>query len=95
MNILCVQKTKLTNQKAKEVDHTGFKLWYTEKKWNKNGVAILIDKSLKNEIVVVRRQENTIIMVKLVIRDLVLNIISAYVPQVDLSGMLKDNFEKT
>jgi hypothetical protein len=29
VNILCVQKTKWTGQKANEVENTGFKLWYT------------------------------------------------------------------
>jgi exonuclease III len=28
VNILCVQETKLTGQKSKEVENTGFKLWY-------------------------------------------------------------------
>ena len=28
VNILCVQKTKWNGQKAKEVEDTGFKLWY-------------------------------------------------------------------
>jgi exonuclease III len=31
VNILCVQKTKWTTKKAKEVKNTGFKLWYTGK----------------------------------------------------------------
>jgi hypothetical protein len=31
VNILFVQKTKWTGQKAKEVENTGFKLWYTGK----------------------------------------------------------------
>jgi exonuclease III len=29
VNILCVQETKWKGQKAKEVEDTGFKLWYT------------------------------------------------------------------
>jgi exonuclease III len=29
MNILCVQETKWTDQKVKEVENTDFKLWYT------------------------------------------------------------------
>jgi exonuclease III len=32
VNILCVQETKWTDQKAKEVENTGSKLRYTEKK---------------------------------------------------------------
>jgi exonuclease III len=31
VNILCVQETKWTGQKAKEVENTSFKLWYTGK----------------------------------------------------------------
>ena len=47
VNILCVQETKWKGQKAKEVDNTGFKLWYTGTVANRNGVRVLIDKSLK------------------------------------------------
>jgi hypothetical protein len=80
INILCVQETKWTGQKVKEVENTGFKLWYTRKERSKNGVDILIDKSLKNGVVAVRRQGDKIIMIKLFFGDLVLNVISAYAP---------------
>ena len=40
----------------------------------------MIDKSLKDGVVEVRRQRDRIILVKLVISDMVLNVISAYVP---------------
>jgi hypothetical protein len=92
VNILCVQETKWTGQKAKEVDNTGFKLWYTGKKRSRNGVVILIDKSLKNRVVAVRRQGDRIIMIKLIFGDLVLNVISAYAPQVGLSDDIKRRF---
>jgi hypothetical protein len=82
----------LTGQKAKEVENTCFKLWYTEKKRSRNGVGILIDKSLKNEVVAVRRQGDIIIMIKLIFGDLVLNVISAYAPQVGLSDDVKRRF---
>ena len=81
VNILCVQGTKWKGQKAKEVDNTGFKLWYTGTTSNKNG-GVLIDKSLKDGVVEVRRQGDRIILVKLVISDMVVNVISAYAPQV-------------
>ena len=80
VNILYVQETKWKAQKAKEVDNTSFKLWYTGTTTNKN-VGVLIDKSLKDGVVEVRRQGNRIILVKLVISDMVLNVISAYAPQ--------------
>ena len=81
VNILCVQETKWKGQKAKEVDNTGFKLWYTGTTLNKNG-RVLIDKRLKDGVVEVRRQGDRIILVKLVISDMVVNVISAYAPQV-------------
>jgi hypothetical protein len=92
VNILCVQETKWTGQKANEVENTGFKLWYIGKERSRNGVNILIDKSLKNKIVAVRRQGNMIIMIKLVFGDLILNVISAYAPQVGLSDDVKRRF---
>jgi exonuclease III len=92
VNILCVQETKWTGQKAKEVEDTGFQLWYTGKERNKNGVGINVDKSLKNGVVDVRRQGDRIILVKLVVGDKVLNVISAYAPQVGLSEAAKREF---
>ena len=47
---------------------------------NRNGVGVLIDKILKDDVVDVRRRGDRIILVKLVVGDLVLNIISAYAP---------------
>jgi exonuclease III len=75
-----VQETKWKGQKAKEVEGSGFKLWYTGTTSSRNGVGILIDKSLKDGVVDVRRQGDRIILVRLVIGDLVLNVISAYAP---------------
>jgi hypothetical protein len=60
------------------MENTGFKLWYTGKERSRNSVGILIDKSLKNRVIAVRRQEDMIIMIKLIFEDLVLNVISAY-----------------
>jgi hypothetical protein len=51
VNILCVQVTKWKGQKAKEVEDTGFKIWYTDTTANKNRVGIVLDKSLKDGVV--------------------------------------------
>jgi hypothetical protein len=50
-NILCVQETTWKGQKAKEMKDTDFKLWYTRTTTNKNGVGIVLDKSLKDGVV--------------------------------------------
>ena len=64
----------------KEVEDTGFKLWYTGATPGRNGVCILIDRSLKDGVVEVRRQGDRIIQIWLVVGDSVLNVISAYTP---------------
>jgi exonuclease III len=92
VNILCVQGTKWKGQKAKEVEGTCFKLWYMGTAANKNGVGVLIEKSLKDGVVDVKRLVDRIILVKLVIGDLVLNVISAYAPQVSLNENSKREF---
>jgi hypothetical protein len=58
------------------VEDIGFKLWYTGTTANKNGVGIVLDKSLKDEVVDIKRQGDMIILVKLLIGDLVFNVIS-------------------
>jgi exonuclease III len=74
------------------VEGSGFKLWYTGTTSGRNGVGILIDKSLKDGVVDVRSQGDRIILVRLVIGDLILNVISAYAPQVGLSESSKSQF---
>ena len=75
------------------MDNTGFKLWYTGIVANRNG-GVLINKSLKNGVVGVRRQGDRIILVKLV-GDMVLNVISVYAPMQASTGMLRDSSGKT
>jgi len=45
------------------MEDTGFKLWYTGTTSDRNGGGILIDKSLKDGVVDVRRQGDRIILV--------------------------------
>ena len=67
-------------------------LAYTRTTSNINGVGVLIDKSLKDGVVEVIRQGDWIILVKLVISDMVLNVISAYAPQVGHDESAKRQF---
>jgi exonuclease III len=89
LNILCVQETKWKGQKVKEVEDIGFKLWYTCTMTNKNGVGIVLDNSLKDGMVDIKRQGDMIILVKLLVGDLVFNVISAYAPQIGLNESIK------
>jgi hypothetical protein len=92
VNILCVQEIKWKGQKAKEVEGSGFKLWYTRATSGRNGVGILIDRSFKDRDVDVKRQGDRIILLQLVVRDVTLNVISVYAPQVVLSESVKRQF---
>jgi hypothetical protein len=76
------------------VEDTSFKLWYTENTSTKNDVGIVLDKSLKDGVVDIKRQGDRIILVKLLIGDLVFNVISAYAPQIGLNESVKMQFWK-
>jgi hypothetical protein len=54
-----------------------------------NGVDIVLDKSLKDGVVDIKRQGDMIILVKLLVGDLVFNVISAYAPQIGLNESVK------
>ena len=64
-NIACLQETKWKGKKAKDID--GFQLWYTREANNKNGVGIIVDKDLKEEVIDVNRIGDRIIVIKLVL----------------------------
>jgi hypothetical protein len=59
---------------------------------NKNRVAIVLDKSFKDGVVDIKRQGDRIILVKLLVGDLVFNVISAYTPQISLNESIKRQF---
>ncbi|XP_056698453.1 uncharacterized protein [Spinacia oleracea] len=81
INILCLQETKWVGNKAREIAPWGYKLWYSGKIRGRNGVGILIDREYIYDIVDVSRKSDRIMSIKLVIRDEVVTIVSAYAPQ--------------
>jgi hypothetical protein len=58
----------------------------------KNVVCIVLDKSIKNGVVDIKHQGDKIILVKLLVGDLVFNVISAYAPQICLNESVKIQF---
>jgi exonuclease III len=74
------------------VKDTGFKLWYTGTTSIKNGVRIVLNKSLKDEVVDIKRQGDRIILMKLFVKDLIFNVISPYAPQICLNESVKMQF---
>ena len=85
---MCLQETKWVGKKAKELDSSGFKLWYTGEVRSRNRVGIIVDKEQKKDIVDVKRIEDRIITLKFVVEQETFNVISAYAPQVGLEEYL-------
>ena len=65
VNILCVQETKWVGKKAKIIEPWGYKLQYTSKDRNHNGVSVIINKQFLDIVVEVRRKNDRILLVKL------------------------------
>jgi len=76
--------------KAKEID--GFKLSYSRVKRTTNGVGILVKSDLVEQVVEVRRKSDSIMSIKLVAGSEILNVVSVYAPQVELSEEIKRLF---
>ncbi|XP_028065681.1 uncharacterized protein LOC114268682 [Camellia sinensis] len=81
VSIACVQETKWMGEKVREIENTDFKLYYSGKDKQMNRVGIIVAKDLVENIVVVIRKGDRIILVKLVVGENIVNVISAYVPQ--------------
>ena len=62
INIICLQETWWVDEQSREIEHTGYKLWHTGKDKNRNGIGIIIDKSLENEVVDVKRMGDRILL---------------------------------
>ncbi|GMP25038.1 hypothetical protein CsSME_00002089 [Camellia sinensis var. sinensis] len=92
VSIACIQETKWTGEKARKIEDIGFKLYYSSKDRHRNGVGIIIAKGLVESVVAVTRKGDRIILVKLVIGGNIVNIISAYAPQVGLDDQTKRDF---
>jgi hypothetical protein len=74
----------IIGEKMKEVDDIGFTLWYMGTTTTNNGVGIVIKRSLMDGVVDIKQQGDMIILVKLLIEDFILNVISAYTSQIVL-----------
>jgi len=90
ISIACIQEAKWVGAKAKEID--GYKLWYSGFKRTTNGVEILVERDLVEQVLEVRRKSDRIMSVKLVVGSEILNVVSVYAPQVGLDEETKRLF---
>ncbi|XP_019229619.1 PREDICTED: craniofacial development protein 2-like [Nicotiana attenuata] len=90
INIAYVQETRWKGSRARDVDE--FKLCYSGNAAGKNGVGILVDMNLRELVVEVRRVNDRLMSIKLVVGGFTVIVISAYAPQVGLDQEVKKQF---
>jgi len=76
--------------KTREIDK--YKLWHSGGTKVRNGVGILVDKELVDQVVEVRHKSDNIMLIKLVVGVEILNVICIYVPQIGLADDIKWEF---
>ena len=64
---MCLQETKWVGLKAKDLEDSGFEFWYSGTNRTRNGVAIIVDKTLTQDVVDVNRAGDRIMTIKIVI----------------------------
>ncbi|XP_050497452.1 craniofacial development protein 2-like [Diabrotica virgifera virgifera] len=83
VQIACIQETRWKGQRAKELGD-GYKLWYVGSSNTRNGVGIIADSEMKDNVVEVVRTSDRMMSVKFVIDKEVLNVVCVYAPQTGL-----------
>ncbi|XP_045449635.1 craniofacial development protein 2-like [Melitaea cinxia] len=91
INIACLQETKWKGQRAREIG-AGYKFYYCGCDGKRNGVGIVLDRELKNKVTDVNRVNDRVIIVRLLMEDSVLNIVSVYAPQTGCDDSMKERF---
>ena len=90
VDILCLQETKWKGSKARNIGG-GFKIFYNETDGRRNGIGIVVREELVKSVLEVKRVSDRLKM-KLEVKGLILNIVSAYTPQVGNNIQKKNDF---
>ena len=91
VDILCLQETKWKGSKARNIGG-GCKIFYNEADGRKNGIGIVVREELAESVLEVNRVSNRLMAMKLEVNGSILNIVSAYAPQVNYSMEEKNDF---
>jgi len=92
LEVLCLQETRWRGNKARELGR-GFKLFYSGADGRgRNGVGIILSPNHKENVISVWRKNDRIMLIKLIIGNTIINIMSVYAPQVGCDDEEKDKF---
>ena len=91
VDILCLQETKWKGSKARNIGG-GCKLFYNRADGRKNGIGIVVREEMAESVLEVKRVSDRLMAMKLEVKGSILNIASAYAPQVNNSMEEKNDF---
>ena len=91
VDILCLQETKWKGSKARNIGG-GCKIFYYGADGRKNGIEIVLREELAESVLEVKRVSDRLMAMKLEVNGSILNIVSAYAPQVNNSMEEKNDF---
>ena len=91
VDILCLQEVKWKGSKARNIGG-GCKLFYNGTDGRRNGVGIVMREELVESYLEVKRMSDRLMAMKLEVKGSILNIVSAYAPQVNNSMEEKNDF---
>ena len=91
VDILCLQETKWKGNKARNIGG-GCKIFCNGADGRKNGIGIVLREELAESVLEVKRMSRKLMAMKLEVKGSILNIVSAYAPQVNNSMEEKNNF---
>ena len=91
VDILCLQETKWKGSKARNIGG-GCKIFYNGADGRKNGIGIVLKEELAESVLEVKRVSDRLMAMKLEVKRSILNIVSAYAPQVNYSMEEKNDF---
>ncbi|KAI9111187.1 hypothetical protein K1719_017798 [Acacia pycnantha] len=74
--LLKIQETKWSGERSRR-EINGFKLWYTRKVNGRNGIGIITDNEWRKNVVEVKRVEDIIISLRMIVGKETINIIRA------------------
>ena len=77
INIACVEETKWSGNSTRELGE-GYKIFFSGKTDTRNGVGIILDEKLKQQVFEVQGASDRLIRVRLVTADHVYNVILGY-----------------
>ena len=91
LDILCVQETRWKGERARCIGG-GYKMWYCGSGNKKNGVGIILKKEHVDRVEELWRVTDKIICLKMELDGVMLNVMSAYAPQVGCIREKKETF---